>query len=30
MGEAGVEVRYLPRYSPAWTPIELYWSQVKT
>ena len=28
--EAGVGVRYLPRYSPEWNPIELCWSKVKT
>lgn len=27
--EAGVGVRYLPRYSPEWNPIELCWSKVK-
>lgn len=26
---AGVGVRYLPRYSPEWNPIELCWSKVK-
>lgn len=27
--EAGIGVRYLPRYSPEWNPIELCWSKVK-
>ena len=26
---AGIGVRYLPRYSPEWNPIELCWSKVK-
>jgi len=26
---AGLGVRYLPRYSPEWNPIELCWSKVK-
>lgn len=28
-GVAGVGVLYLPRYSPAWNPIELCWAKVK-
>lgn len=27
--EAGIGVRYLPRYSPEWNPIELCWATVK-
>lgn len=27
--DAGIGVRYLPRYSPEWNPIELCWSKVK-
>ncbi len=27
---AGVGVRYLPRYSPEWNPIELCWAKVKS
>lgn len=30
LAEAGIGVRYLPRYSPEWNPIELCWSKVKT
>lgn len=26
----GVEIRYLPRYSPEYNPIEMMWSKIKT